>query len=250
MKRAWTLAILGVLAFLILLVATLPARVLLDRIPGVQATGVRGSIWSGQAASVSVQGLALGQTRWKLFALPLLRGRLDMDVELHRPDGAGAGRCSISLKQHVDCARVNANLPIEALNISSLPRGWTGRLNVDLSKLELDKGWPIAARGQVELLELAQPAASGARSLGSYRVEFPASTDAGATEKALVGALADTGGPLNVVGTVRLSPDHTYVIDGRVAPRSDAPIEVARSIEYLGLPDAQGRREFSLAGSL
>lgn len=249
MKRGWTLALLGLLAFLILLVTTLPARVLLDRIPGVEATGVGGSIWSGRADALAVQGFALGRVEWRLFALPLLRGRLDVDATISPPDGNGSARCLIGMNQRAHCSRVVANLPLEFLPLSSLPQGWTGRIEANFTELNIERGWPTAARGQLEVRDLNRPTNAGATSFGSYKLVLPA-PDTQATEGALIGALSDTGGPLNVVGTLRLSADRSYVIDGRVAARNDAPTEIARSLEYLGTPDSQGRREFSLAGTL
>lgn len=249
MKRGLTLALLGVLAFLVLLVATLPARVLLDRIPNVEATGVGGSIWSGHAEMLSVQGFALGRTQWHLFALPLLRGRLEVDATISPLDGNGSARCVIGLSQSVRCSRVMANLPLQFLPVNSLPQGWTGRINANFTQLDIERGWPTGARGQLEVLDLARPAGGKASAFGSYRLVLPA-PDVGAGDGALIGALQDAGGPLNVIGTLRLSPDRTYTIDGHVAARNDAPPDIARSLEYLGTPDAQGRREFSLAGSL
>lgn len=249
MKRGVTLALLGLLAFLILLVATLPARVLLDRIPAVEANGVSGSIWSGRAERLSVQGFVLGRTQWRLFALPLLRGRVEVDATASPPDGSGSARCAMTLSQTVSCARLTATLPLQALPLSSLPQGWTGRINADFSRLDMENGWPTAAQGQVDVTDLQRPSANGPSSFGSYRLVLPA-PDLEPEDGTLIGALQDTGGPLNVIGTLKLASDRTYVIDGRVAARNDAPQDLARSLEYLGQPDTQGRREFSLAGSL
>jgi general secretion pathway protein N len=251
MNRTATLTLLGLLAFLILLIATLPARILLDRIPAIAVSKVSGSIWSGSAESMSVQGVALGRTQWRVSALPLLRGRLDIDATVNPPDGRGAARCAVRLDQSVSCSRVVASLPLQALPLDSLPPGWTGRVDVDLSRLEIENGWPIGARGRIDVTDLQRPSGTGLTSFGSYRLVLPApEAEAGAKEDTVVGALQDLSGPLAVNGTLTLSRDRTYVIDGRVAARPEAPRDLARSLEYLGPPDAQGRREFSLAGSL
>jgi general secretion pathway protein N len=248
MKRGWTLAVVGLLAFLVLLVATLPARVLLGRIPGVTATGINGTIWSGRADSLTVQNIALGRVEWRLAVLPLLRGRLEVDAKASPSDGSGSAHCAITLQRAVSCSRLVANLPLHALQLSALPRGWSGHVQADLTELALERGWPVSARGRVDVVDIQRPTATGSSPFGSFRLELPAPNNA--DDNALVGALRDIGGPLEVIGTIRLSPDRTYIVDGRVAARSDADPEVARSIEYLGFPDAKGRREFSLAGSL
>jgi hypothetical protein len=52
-----------------------------------------------------------------------------------------------------------------------------------------------------------------------------------------------------VNGTLSLGADRSYVIDGLVAPRPDATPAVTDTLRYLGAPDAQGRRPFSVAGT-
>jgi hypothetical protein len=39
------------------------------------------------------------------------------------------------------------------------------------------------------------------------------------------------------------------VVEGLVAPRADASKAVTDTLRFLGTPDAQGRRPFSLAGT-
>ncbi|MGH8286318.1 MAG: type II secretion system protein N, partial [Steroidobacteraceae bacterium] len=56
-------------------------------------------------------------------------------------------------------------------------------------------------------------------------------------------------GPLNVTGSLRLTREPGFVLDGLVAARPDASPELARQLQYLGAPDAGGRRPFSIAGT-
>ena len=70
------------------------------------------------------------------------------------------------------------------------------------------------------------------------------------TGNELVGALSDMGGPLEIAGNVRLSPDRSYLIEGSVAPRPEADKSMTDSLQILGAPDAQGRRPFSLSGTM
>ena len=83
--------------------------------------------------------------------------------------------------------------------------------------------------------------------IGGYRITFPPAT----TGDELVGALGDTGsGPLEIAGNIRLKSDRSYVIEGAVAARPEAPKSVADTLQYLGPPDAQGRRPFSISGTV
>ena len=64
MKRGAYVAA-GVAAFLVCLVAMMPAQQLASRLPaGVELGGVDGTIWSGKARSLAVNGRALGALDW------------------------------------------------------------------------------------------------------------------------------------------------------------------------------------------
>jgi hypothetical protein len=82
--------------------------------------------------------------------------------------------------------------------------------------------------------------------MGSYKVTFPP----GQTTEELAGTLADLGGPLAIAGALRLKPDRSYVIEGSIAARPEAPQAISDSLQYLGAPDAEGRRPFSIAGTM
>jgi hypothetical protein len=66
----------------------------------------------------------------------------------------------------------------------------------------------------------------------------------------MLGQLRDLNGPLSVTGVVRLSPDGSYELAGSVAPKPDADPDLARVLQLLGTPDAEGRRAFSIAGTM
>jgi len=87
---------------------------------------------------------------------------------------------------------------------------------------------------------------SPAMAMGSYLLDFAPGAGAGDT---VVGNLRDTAGPLSVTGTLRYSAASGYEINGTVAARNDATPDLAKAVEFLGAPDAQGLRPFSLAGS-
>jgi general secretion pathway protein N len=244
MKRIWPLATLGIVAFVALGLITLPAKVVLSRLGsyGVQAGGVTGPVWNGTAQVLQVRGANLGRVNWKLHALPLFIGRLSIDLRATRSDGSVQTSLTAS-PSRLRFADLRASLPLSSFPPGTIPGGWAGMLVLQLEKLELANGWPTAASGTVEVVDVIGPA-NRQINMGRYKVTFPA--DAPAAVDGVVGALSDTGGPLQVSGTVHLKNDRTFLAEGLVAARPDAPQEVARSIQYIGSPDAQGRRPFSI----
>jgi general secretion pathway protein N len=243
MKKLWPVILLGVVAYLIFAVATLPAQLLTSRLePAISAAGVHGTVWNGDAQVVRTGNTHIGTVAWKLQVLPLLLGRLQGDVKVTRVDGFAQGTFKARLSGSVEFRDLTASTPLTSL--SAGPGGWTGTVNARLARLALANGWPVQAEGTIEILDLTGPANRPAN-MGGYKITFPP----GSSGDELVGALSDLGGPLNIAGNVRLKSDRSYVVEGAVAARAEAPKSVSDSLQYLGPPDADGRRPFSIAGT-
>jgi general secretion pathway protein N len=249
MKKVWPLVALGIGAFLLLALVTLPARVVLSYFhpPGVTLTGVSGSIWSGRAQAVRSGAMHIGSVEWKLALVPLFTGKLGADVKVTRTDGFIQASVAASPAGTVTLRDLDAQLPLGALPSNVAPGGWTGALRLKLAQLTLANGWPVAASGTVDVADLVGPANRPA-ALGSYKVVFPA--EGAASGDSFSGALSDTGGPLAVNGTVQLSRNRSYLVNGMIATRPGAPSDMTRTLEILGPPDDQGRREFTLEGTM
>lgn len=247
MKRIWPLVVLGVVTYLVFAIATLPASVILSRLPpSVVTAGVEGTAWNGRAQIVQVAGAQIGSVQWNLHALPLFTGRVRTDLKVARSDGFIETRLSMPMSGGtLALSNLTGSLPLSALPPSVAPGGWTGIVNARLQQLELANGWPAQIEGTVEINDLTGPARRPSN-VGSYKATFPPGTSG----DEIVGALADQGGPLEIAGSIRLKPDRSYVIEGSVAPRPEASRSMTDSLRFLGEPDAQGRRPFSLAGTM
>jgi hypothetical protein len=103
-------------------------------------------------------------------------------------------------------------------------------------------------QGSVELqqLHIANPAAD----LGGFALQFAPPSAPPNQSSAIVGQLRDLNGPLSVIGVLQLSPSGSYDLEGSVATRSGASNELIQLLQWLGPPDAQGRRALSLSGTL
>ncbi len=248
MKKVWLLAVLGLAAYLVFALITLPASVVVERLRpyGINAAGVSGSAWNGSAQVLQVGGINLGTLSWNLHVLPLFTLRAVADVEIRRTDGMAEGTVSAS-SDRIHFRNLTVALPLGALPPQVAPGGWTGSIDAELAELTLVNGWPTSANGAVEVLDLTGPARRPAN-IGSYRVTFPAPTS---TPEALTGTLSDIAGPVQIAGTIQLkAADRSYLLDGLVATKPDAPPDFSRTLEFLGPPDAQGRRQFSVSGTM
>lgn len=248
MKIRW-LVLLGVVAFLLFALITLPASLLLHftKDSGITAAGLEGTVWKGRAQVVQVEGVNLGALEWDLHALALLAARLQADVRLARTDGFAQTQIALRSSRSVAFSDLTASLPLSAL-AGFAPSGWSGTVNLKFTHLVLVEGWPSQAEGTAEILNVSS--ASGRSPLsGSYKITFPAPDTAG-KQDVLVGALSDLGGPLQIAGTLELRPERGYLLQGLVAPRPDAPKDIVNQLQILGAPDAQGRRPFSVEGAM
>lgn len=248
MKRLWPLVALGIGAYLVFALITLPAKVVLTHFApdDLRAAGVSGSAWHGRAQFIQYGVTNLGSVEWDLHPLVLLTGRVRADVRMRRLDGFVETELTMSPGNRVTLVDLTAALPLAALPPNIAPSSWSGTVNAKLARLALVEGWPVEAEGTVEAIDLTS---GGERSIeiGSYRITFPPEQ---ASEDTLTAAVNDIGGPLQVSGTLQLKSDRNYVLEGLIAPRPDAPANVTQALQYLGPADAQGRRPFSFAGSI
>jgi general secretion pathway protein N len=249
MKKLWPLLALGIGAFLLLALFTLPAKAVLSffQPQGVTIGGVSGTLWNGRAQAVRSGALHVGSVEWKLDILRLFTGKLGADVKVTRTDGFAQGSIAAAPGGRITLRGFNASLPVSALPPNVVRGGWTGTLNLKLSQLALEDSWPVAATGTVEVTDLVGPANRPA-ALGNYKVVFPA--EGGGTADALTGTLTDSGGPLAVNGTVQLNKNQSYLVSGLIATRPGAPSDMTRTLEILGEPDTEGRRQFAIEGSM
>ncbi|CAN5157090.1 N/A [soil metagenome] len=250
MKRAtvWLL-LAGGFAFLCFLVVLLPARLVYEWAApdDLRAWFIDGTVFNGSAEEVVVGGFRVGRTRWQLKPVGLLIGRVSFELRARPEEGAieadvalGVGRVWIN--------DLDATLPLSvAQGLLPIPEV-RGDLGLQFDLIRLRDGWPERMVGIVTVddVVLTQPSV---QPVGSYRATFEDS--ATVPGDALQGAFRDTGGPLEVQGTLVLNADRTYLVEGRVLARDDAPPAFHDSLQYmLGAAGADGRRRFSFSGSL
>jgi general secretion pathway protein N len=242
----WPLIAVGLAAFLVTLIIGLPARALAPLLPSRVTVGaLEGTVWRGRTDALAVDGESIGAVRWQLRPLQLFLGRVALDTELERRDGQARAALRLGFGGSVEARDLEAHLPLAALPRNIVPGGWSGVLRAELARVSAPKGAVPRIEGTIELRNLKAPPPQGA-AIGSYSLLFDATSS---QKDRLVGKVKDLEGPMQVEGTLSLGADRSYVIEGLVAPRPDASKAVTDTLRFLGTPDAQGRRPFSLAGT-
>lgn len=246
MTRTRTLAAVGIGLFLVFLVALLPARVAFGWFapPNVTLSGMSGTVWNGSAAQLGVNGRLIGRLQWSDGSLLALIGRPGWHVELDRGNGFLRGRVRLGLGGDVTGRDLEGATSLPALRGIAPVGNADGDISIRFDELAMTAGQLEAIRGRVVIDRLRPP---GLREgdLGTISVRFPDESDA-----PLTGYIEVEGGPVTVRDAfIRFGPDGSYEIAGRVAAAPGAPRDVTEAMSYMGSADADGFREFSLAGS-
>jgi len=242
-KRGVWIALFALLAFAAIFVARMPAAwVIPNRSTQFSCAGVEGSLWSGVCNGLTVQRTPVGDFSWQLHPSRLLVGRLAVHVSAAREEARLEGDVEAGFGERVTLQHLLADLPLNPSVIPGLPATLGGRAHVDLELARIERGVLSELKGRIEAHDL-EDRSGNVTSLGSYVVSFPGGPGA------LTGKLRDLDGPLALEGTLRLTPQGGYEIEGLVAARSGAAPELLSNLRFLGSPDATGRRQFSIAGT-
>jgi general secretion pathway protein N len=244
-----SLILLGLATFVVLALVSIPASLLVGLLEsyGVTAAGTDGTAWKGRAQLLQVQGTNLGAIEWDLHVLALLTLKLEADVKVTRSDGFVQSQIALRSPKSITFQNLSASLPLSGLP-GIAPPGWGGTVNLKFAQLVMNDGWPSSATGTAEILNVSS-ANRGSVISGSYKLTFPAQGVESA-EGVLAADIVDLGGPLQIQGELELKPNRTYLIAGNVAARPDAPANLANQLQILGPADAEGRRPFSLDGTM
>lgn len=249
MKRTIWLVFFGLLVFAGIVITRLPASwVMPGPASGVKCADIDGSIWTGTCTGLSVQQQPVGDVSWDVHASRLLAGKLNADVVLTRPTGTAQGNVEVGTDRKINARNVKADFPLDPELTSSLPpdlRTLRGRIHAELASVRVDGKVLRSIEGVVEARDLVNSEGGAPQRWGSYSLTFPPSPGGDP-----VGQLRDlSGGPLAVEGSVKLTPEPGFDIEGLVTARPSASPELAKDLQFLGSPDAQGRRPFSLAAT-
>ncbi len=247
MSRRSRLVAAGIAAFLVFLVAMVPASQVAGRLPeGLVMTGVGGTIWSGRASGLAVNGRPIGGIAWFCRPWRLLVLEWSCHVTVSPQGGEISADVSGAFDDEIAGRDITGQLPITAFEGIVTPRGWTGMLELDLDELLIVERRPASAAGTLLVRALRAPGAGG-QMLGDFELVVG---EGAVGTGALSGRLRDLGGPLRVRGAIELQRDGRYLLSGEAAPGPGAGPAIFDTLAFLGPPDNLGRRPFTIEGSL
>lgn len=248
MSRKGLLVTGGIVAFLVFLVALVPATVLTRWLPpDVAVDGLEGTVWSGHASGLALRGRALGAASWSCRPWALLALEWSCRVELQPPGGTVSALLSGDFSgKEIEARDLAGQLPITNFEGIATPKGWTGLLDLDVTRARIAGGLPQDAEGKIVVRGLKAPGPRG-ELLGDFELTIG---EGSVGTESLSGRLTDLGGPLRVRGTIELRRDRSYFASGEVSPGPGAGPAIFDTLGFLGPPDLAGRRPFTVEGTL
>ncbi len=254
MRHTRLLVAASLTALILSLIALLPARVAFGVLgmPVTAATGLTGTVWSGAVQRISLGNITLGPVLWHVRPARLLTGQLAAEVKATVPDGFVNATVALSLGGAWSASGVEGAAPLAWLApaMGSAGMGNAGsQLTARFDKLVVRQGRVEAAVGNLMLAGVVLPIPTTGPQLGPGTYELAFSADELGPDDLLTGALKDAGGPLEIAGTVTITPPRSYEVTGTAKPRAEAPSELRTALQMLGPATADGSHALSLAGS-
>jgi general secretion pathway protein N len=227
----WRLALAGAAAYLIILVVTVPAErvvtVLERRLSGLHLQGVSGTLLSGTAQRLSIEGLAIGPLSWSLRPLPLLLARLEYRFTVEDPVLRGGGLVDIGLGS-VYLHHLNMEMQPGPLvtHFSPVPVQTSGLVSVRIETVELTDGFPRELSGHLDWAD-AQVVEPVALSLGHVEAALQSETDT------LVSHVSGSG-ETALAGDLSLTREGDYTLDLLVTPGPSASADLVEGLRSIG----------------
>jgi general secretion pathway protein N len=239
--------LLGAVAYLVFLGATLPARYLADRamrqLPGLELNGVTGSVFSGAAADVRWRGTSLGGMAWRFDWLAPLSASFGYRVHLQGESQELATRMDMGMGHRLYLRGVDGRLPVATVMawLPLPPRALAGSLTLHLDQLSFKEGSLRSAQGEVDLDEavLSWPATA---TLGSFRMLLIPAADGVDAE------VSDVASPLRLNAKLSLSSGGAYHLAGTLAAKDPGDSATRSLLAGLGNPDSTGQYPFDFKG--
>ncbi|MFA3790982.1 type II secretion system protein N [Aliiglaciecola sp. SL4] len=247
MKQVVKWSLLGLLAFLVLLIIKLPASQVIYRAnqsSDLSIEGVHGTIWNASASSINANNLTIEDVNWQVSFWDLLTGQLTLDIDggdLRANDKVSIkGLVSINMfdPNHVQSSDLTVYLPA-GMAIAQVPLPIAvnagGRFKVALTELDYaGKCIDLSGNGQwlnaklEGLIGLNEPL-----SLGNFEANLSCIED---------DILVKITPPnvFNLTADARIPHNFKVKLNGQFKPDNSLPKQVQDAAKFFGRADNQG----------
>jgi general secretion pathway protein N len=250
MKRIVGYVLLGLVAYAVFMVLEAPAAAVFDRVsrqmPGVSARQVTGSALWGTAEGVTFGTAGLESVAWRPSLWPLLAGRLGVHIAVTDRELELAGLAAMGLDRQMAISDLSGRLPLPkaVALLGRPPPPLLGELDLNGVAAHFDLNRRLQAAFGTITLRGTRTSFGRPLELGDY------TADLNTTDQGIVAVIRDGGGPLEVTGTLTLTPEGRYRFNGQVAVRDAGNRELRQVLGMLGQPGRDGKWTLDLSGVL
>ena len=250
MARPVRYLIVGLIVFVIGLVAFLPARVAaswVDGSSGVTLGGVTGTLFSGHAAYAAGPGGSVENLDWTLNPASLLLGSLSADITVDSDRNGFSAVVTRSLfgNTHIDnlTGSASAGWLAKLAGYTFMPLA--GDITVDVSEAAFNDDLQVSALdGRLGLggarWELLNPPLA----LGQFKAAVDHNDDG------VRARITDSEGPLAIKGQITVGEARRYQLDVSLRARAGADDRLGNVLNQLGPADDAGWHRIREQGQL
>jgi general secretion pathway protein N len=220
-------------------------------VPNLYASGVSGTIWQGQAGNIVVdagrQPIILGETEWHLRVLPLLMGKLGLEIDAQNGSQKIVADATVTLPNQVALKSAEVNLPSSLVQAYvDLPVSLEGRFGATFRSLQFDGEGFTELDGALTWHDAAVDAGMGRQQLGSYLAVLSLEG-----ERAYSADISELQGNLGLNGTLKFE-QNTRAYDALLTlqPNDSVDKQLLMMLQQVGKTTDDGRIEVKYKGKL
>ena len=241
----------GILAFLLFVIAYMPAAQVLGRVSlpnNVQVSGVSGTIWNGNAQQVVVNNLPVSLVEWDIHPFSLLLGKISADIKggnLRQSDAVafeGEVMLNVFNMGHVRSDDFLLFLPTDRVlaEVSlPLPVNAGGRFRVRMEQFAFGPKCE-AMRGFGDWLNATVQGTQGPIDFGNYTATLRCEGDD-------IGVKVAEPNLLGLSFDAVINPETSdLTTEGQFKIDDSLPNEVHQAAQLFGQPDADGYTRFRI----
>lgn len=251
LRHALSLAALGLLAYALFLLLTMPAAVawsLVEEDVPVNVYGPAGTLWSGTADAVVDGPRRLDAVSWSLHPASLLTLSPSATVSGQLPGGSGEGSLEVGPGGTLTLSDVRAQTTIDAV-LAWIRRGALQPLASGRIELLMPHG--VVRNG---LLQKADGLLTWTNAAVGPNARFPLGDLAlrlqPAEPNGTRGTLTARNGPLTVDGTLDLRPNGDFRLQAQVRPTDPGDPAARRLASLFGLANPSGTTVLTATGNV
>lgn len=240
----------AVITYLVLLIATIPARPVTDLInknSPVNIQGVSGSVWNGKAYMITAKNnIKVERTEWSFNLWKLFLGKVAIDANARFLDNDISAELGTSFIGRFFINDLSAKIAAdEVAQLANIPLArLSGMITLDIESAQWKQGELPLATGEIRWADAAVTVADTA-SLGNISVLLSESD-----QQLLNAKIKNQGGDIKITGSAGLVPEADYAVELKLLPLASANNNIKQSLGMFAKKQGSGEYLLKKSGPL